>query len=173
MGAFDHFFGSEQIVAPIHRLPSDQVPLFYVIGAIWAHFAGWSQFALRYLSLLAGVTMLACLYGFTYYAVNRRTAVIAVFLMATNVFVMIYFHELRAYMFLLLLIIIHLWLYWRLVHRDQYSIYSWMLFALSAAAVMYTHVISFVMLGALGLTHIFSNVALIEQAQCCWGGRSG
>ena len=164
MGAFDPPFGQEQIFAPLHRVPTDDVPylhhvtsnlqVYYVIGAIWAQFVGWSQFAMRYLSLMAGIVMIACLYGFAADTVNRGTGLVAAFLMATNAYVMIYFHELRGYTLLLLFIIIHSWLYWRLISRDRQSGSVWMLFVLSASALLYTHVISLVMLVALGVIHI-------------------
>ena len=154
MGAFDHPTGSVQVFAPLGRLAPDHVPLFYVVGAIWAQFAGWSQFAMRYLSLMAGVAMISCLYGFASDTVNRGTALVSAFLMATNAYVMMYFHDVRLYSLLLLLVIAHSWLYWRLIGNTRFSISLWMLFTLSAAAMLYTHVISSVMLAALGVTHI-------------------
>ena len=154
MGAFDHPTGLVQVFAPLGRLAPDHVPLFYVVGAIWAQFAGWSQFAMRYLSLMAGIIMLSCLYGFASDTVNRGTALVSAFLMATNAYVMMYFHDVRLYSLLLLLVIAHSWLYWRLIGNTRFSISLWMLFTLSAAAMLYTHVISSVMLAALGVTHI-------------------
>ena len=89
MGALDHPFGPVQVFAPLHRLAPDDVPFYYVVGAIWAQFAGWSQFSMRYLSLMAGVAMITCLYGFAADTVNRGTGLVAAFLMATNAYVMI------------------------------------------------------------------------------------
>ena len=164
MGAFDHPVGPVQISALLHRHSPDDVPylhhftsnlqIYYIVGAIWAQFVGWSQFAMRYLSLLAGVGLITWLYRFASDFVNRRTALIATFLMTTNAYVMIYFHELRVYTLLLLLVIIHSWLYWRLISRYRQSGSVWMLFVLSASALLYTHVISLVMLVALGVIHI-------------------
>ena len=164
MGAFAPPLGQEQIFAPLHRVPTDDVPflhhvtsnlqVYYVIGAIWAQFVGWSQFAMRYLSLMAGIVMIACLYGFASDTVNRRTALVAAFLTATNAFILIYFHELREYTLLSLLVIMHSWLYWQLIRREKRSVSLWLLFALSAAAILYTHVIGSLMLAALGVSHI-------------------
>ena len=155
MGVFNPPYSLSQVVESIRQHSPDHVPLYFFLGGLWGQIAGWSQFSLRLLSCLFGVLMVAWLYRFAADAVNRRTAVAATFLMATNAFVIIYFHELRAYTLLLLLAIIHTWHYWRLVVASHVSRLTWVLFVFSAATMLYTHVIGFIMLVGLGTTHIF------------------
>ena len=155
MGAFNPPYTPMQVMESIFKHARDHVPLYYLLGAGWSQIAGWSQFALRLMSCFFGVLMVAWLYRFAADAVNRRTALAAAFLMATNAFVIIYFHELRAYTLLLLLAIIHTWYYWRLAAVSHVSRLTWILFVFSAAAVLYTHILGFVALAGLGVTHIF------------------
>ena len=133
----------------------DHVPLYYLAGfAAWSRLVGWSQLALRYLSLLAGIMMLAWFYRFTVDSVDKRTALVAAFLMANNAFAIFYFHELRGYTLLLLLIVVHLWLYLRLIRPIRHSLLLWVCFVASATAMLYAHVLGLIMLAGIGLSHL-------------------
>lgn len=154
MGAEDPPYSIAQIVAKIVRHQPDLVPLYYVIGAGWAQMVGWSQVALRYLSLLFGVLSIACLYRFAADVFDRRSAWLAAFLYASNAIIIIYFHELRNYSLWLLLSIVHLRQYWRLVDGAKADAVTWASFVATTAALLYTHPFSpFVLLG-LGLHHL-------------------
>jgi len=164
MGAFNPPHSPQQVLQSIRENAPDHVPLFYLLGAGWSRLAGWSQLALRYLSLLAGLAMLAWFYRYARDAVDKRTALVAAFLMANNAFVVFYFHELRGYTLLLLLIVMHLWLYWRILRACRQSLFLYMAFALSSAAMLYTHVLGLFMLAALAASHL-----LVER----WSNRTG
>ena len=153
MGAFNPPHTPQQVIQSIHENSPDHVPLYYLLGSGWSRLVGWSQLALRYLSLLAGVMMLAWFYRFTLDAVDKRTALVAVFLMANNAFAMFYFHELRGYTLLLLLIVVHMWLYFRLMRHGRHPWRLWALFVASATAIFYAHVLGLIMLAGLGLSH--------------------
>lgn len=154
MGAFDPPFSPAQIVATIQELAPDHVPLFYIISAGWGQLVGWSPVALRYLSLLFGVLMIAWLYRFAVDALNRRTALLASALMTTTAFVIVYFHELRAYTFLMTFAIIHAWLYWRLTYRSNTEKWTWAAFALTTAVLLYTHNFALALFAGLGISHL-------------------
>ncbi|MCY4071334.1 MAG: glycosyltransferase family 39 protein [Chloroflexi bacterium] len=154
MGAFDAHHTPMQVLESISLRARDHVPLYFLLGAGWSHLAGWSQFSMRYPSLLAGIAMIAALYGYVRATVDKRTALIAAFLMANNAFVLVYFHEIRGYTLLLLLAVIHSWLYWRLNRGARHSRRLLALFVVSGLAMLYTHVFGLVMLAALGATHI-------------------
>lgn len=164
IGAFNPPHSPQQVLQSIRASAPDHVPLFYLLGAAWSRFVGWSQLALRYLPFLAGVAMLAWFYRYARDVVDRRTALIATFLMANNAFAVFYFHELRGYTLLLLLIVIHLWLYWRILRKSRQSLLIGMAFALSSAAMLYTHVLGLVVLVALGASHL-----LLER----WSSKTG
>ncbi|MDE2859451.1 MAG: glycosyltransferase family 39 protein [Chloroflexota bacterium] len=154
MGAFGSHHSPMQVLESISLRARDHVPLYFLLGAGWSHLAGWSQFSMRYPSLLAGIAMIAALYGYARATVDKRTALIAAFLMANNAFVLVYFHEIRGYTLLLFLAIIHSWLYWRLNRGAGHSRLLLALFVVSGSAMLYTHVFGLVMLAALGATHI-------------------
>lgn len=164
IGAFNPPHSPQQVLQSIRENAPDHVPLFYLLGAGWSRLVGWSQLALRYLSLLAGVAMLAWFYRYALDVVDKRTALAAAFLMANNAFAVFYFHELRGYTLLLLLIVIHLWLYWRILRKSRQSLLLYVALALSSAALLYTHVLGLVMLAALAASHL-----LVER----WSSRTG
>ena len=99
MGAPDPPFGPAQIIATLQIHSPDHMPLYYIIGSVWSQIVGWSHFSLRFLSLIAGVLMIAWLYRFSTDALNPNTALVAAVLMMSSSFVILYFHELRPYTF--------------------------------------------------------------------------
>ncbi len=153
MGVFNPPRSPAQIISAI-RGHNNHVPLFFLLGAGWAHLAGWSQFALRFMSLVSGVLMIAWLYRLAADAVNRRTAVVATLLMSTNAFAILYFHELRMYALLMLLAVMHSGLYWRLAHGFRATRLMWFLFILTAAMLLYTQNYAIIVFAGLGGYHL-------------------
>ena len=153
MGVFNPPRSPAQIISAI-RGHNNHVPLFFLLGAGWAQLAGWSQFALRFMSLVSGVLMIAWLYRLAADAVNRRTAVAAALLMSTNAFAILYFHELRMYALLMLLAVMHSGLYWRLAHGFRVTRLTWFLFILTAAMLLYTHNYAIIVFAGLGGYHL-------------------
>ncbi len=154
IGAFNPPHSPQQVLQSIRDHAPDHVPLYYLLGAVWSRLVGWTQFALRYLSLLFGIAMLACFYNYTRFAIDKRSALVAAFLLANNAFVLFYYHELRGYTLLLLLIVIHLYLYRRMIQKKCPTWNLWILFAASATAMLYSHILGLIMLAGLGITHI-------------------
>ena len=101
MGAFDPPFSPTQVLTSVQKFSPDQAPLYFILGAYWAQMVGWSQFAIRSLSLLWGVLMVAGLYRFAHDVFNMRVALVAALLMSTNSFVILYFHDIRMYTMLM------------------------------------------------------------------------
>ena len=153
MGVFNPPRSPAQIINSI-RGQNVHVPLFFLMVAGWAQLAGWSQFALRFMSLVSGVLMIAWLYRLAADAVNRRTAVAAALLMSTNAFAILYFHELRMYALLMLLAVMHSGLYWRLAHGFRATRLMWFLFILTAAMLLYTHNYAIIVFAGLGGYHL-------------------
>ena len=154
MGAFDPPYSLSQVMESLTALSPDHVPLYYLLGAAWSRLVGWSQLAMRYFSLLAGVIMIACLYRFVRDNIGRRIAIVAAFVMVSNSYVMIFFHEIRPYTLLLLFIIVHTWFYRRLVRRENPTPWLRGLFVAFAVALLYTHLLGLFVLVALGATHL-------------------
>ena len=154
MGVFSHPYSLPEITDSLREHSPNHVPLYFFIGGQWARFVGWSQLPMRYLSLLFGILFVAWLYRFTADAFNRATAIVAALLITTSGFVLLYFHEIRMYTLLLLLLVVHVWLYWRLCARATARRREWLLFVVTASALLYTHVFSVFFFAGLGLQHL-------------------
>ena len=153
-GVFDPPYGPAEVIASLRQYSTDQAPLYFVLNAIWFQVAGISQFALRLPSAFAGVLMLASLYRFVEYTINRRAAVMSVLLMSTNAFVLLYFHDMRLYTMFMLLAVIHSWFFWRLTGDSRSSWISWFLLVLTTALLFYTHNFAVILLLGLGICHL-------------------
>ena len=154
MGVFDPPYSLSQVVESVRQYSPDHTPLYFFLGALWGQIAGWSQFSLRFLSLVAGVLMIAWLYRFAADVVNRRTAVVAALLMSTSAFAILYFHDIRMYTMLMCLGIVHSWLYWRLAHGFRVTRLIWLLFVVTTSALFYTHNFSAILFAGLGVHHL-------------------
>ena len=154
IGGFDPPYSPAQIIASITKHSQDHVPIFYLLGAVWAQLAGWSQYALRLFSVLAGMLMIAWLYRLGTDTFNRRTGLVAAILMSTSAYMILYVHDFRMYTLLLLLAIMHTWFYWRLAHGHRVTRLTWCLFVATAAALFYTHLFSIIWLAGLGIYHL-------------------
>lgn len=148
------FTVAQILAAPLTASDTSHSPLYYVILAGWARLVGWTQVALRYLSLLFGALSIAFMYRFVVDALDRRTAWLAAALFASSAIINIYFHELRSYSLWILLSLVHGWQYWRLADTGKASAASWVCFIATASALLYTHPIApFVLLG-FGVHHL-------------------
>lgn len=153
-GAQDPPWGIERIVFELADRTPEHTPLYFLLGAGWAGLVGWSQVALRYLSLLFGLLSVAWIYRIGADVFNRRSGLLAAFLLSSNAFVIIYFHEMRNYTLWLLLCLAHFWQYWRLARGARANGLRWLAFIALAGALLYTHAFSaFVLLG-LGALHL-------------------
>ena len=153
-GAADPPHSIHQIIDGLASRTAEHPPLYFVLGAGWAALAGWSQVALRYLSLLLGLLCIAWVYRLGADMLDWRAAALAAFLAATNALILIFFHELRNYTLWLLLSLFHLWLYWRLAQGRRAGWLGWLAFAGSAIALLYTHVFSAFVLFGIGAHHL-------------------
>lgn len=154
MGAFDPPYSPAQILESIAEKSSQHMPLFFLMDALWANVAGWSQVAMRMISLLSGVLLIAWVYRFGSDLVNRRTGVVASLLLGSSAFMMVYLHEIRMYALFVMLAVMHTWLYWRLAHTQRQSIWMWSGFIITTSALFYTHIFATVLFAGLGVYHI-------------------
>lgn len=154
MGVFAQPYSWPEVVDSLTEHSQNHVPFYFFLGAQWARFVGWSQLPMRYLSLLFGILFVAWTYRFADDALDHGTAVLAATLVTTSGFILMYFHEIRMYLLLLLLLIIHAWLYWRLSAKATAARREWLLFVLTAIAQLYTHVFSVFVFAGFGLHHL-------------------
>ncbi len=154
MGVFSPPYSPEQIINSITTYSSDHVPLYYLLGAAWAQLVGWTQVAMRMFSVLSGVLMIAWLYRLATEVFCRRTGLIAVLLMSTSAYVIVFFHDIRMYTMLLMLFAMQAWFYWRIAHARHVSRRYWVALFLTALALLYTHVFSLLVFALLGIYHL-------------------
>jgi hypothetical protein len=154
MGVFDPPYSLSQILDSIADKSPQHMPLFFVLGAGWAQIAGWSQLALRLISALAGVLLIAWAYRFGADFINRRTGLVSALLLGSSAFMVIYLHEIRMYSLFMMLTAMHTWLYWRIAHRRRVTRMTWILFILTTSALFYTHIFSTVLFAGLGIYHL-------------------
>lgn len=154
MGVFAQPYSLPEVVDSLTEHSPNHVPLYFFLGAQWARFVGWSQLPMRYLSLLFGILFVAWTYRFAVDVLDRGTAVLAATLVTTSGFILMYFHEIRMYTLLLLLLLVHAWLYWRLSAKANAARWEWLLFVLTAIAQLYTHVFSVFVFIGFGLHHL-------------------
>lgn len=154
MGAFNPPYSPPDVVNSLRTYSPDHVPLYFILGSQWAQLVGWTQLPARALSLLFGALLIAALFRFTAEVLCQRAALLAAILLSANGFVILYFHEVRMYTLLLLLAVLHCWVYWRLSDGRRVSWRSWLLFAATAIAVIYTHVFSLYFLAGLIMQHL-------------------
>ncbi len=154
MGVFEHPYRLTEVIDSLNKYSPNHVPLYFFVGGQWARLVGWGQLPMRYLSLLFGILFVAGTYRFAADAFNRATATLAALLLTTSGFVLLYFHEIRMYSLMLLLAVVHSWLYWRLATRERASWRAWLLFIITASALLYSHVFAAFFFLGLGLQHL-------------------
>ena len=155
MGAFDPPYAPLEIIESLVIHSPDHVPLYFILGSFWGRLVGWSQVPMRYLSLLFGALAIAWTYRAAADTLNDRAGKVAALLFATNGMILIYFHEIRMYTFLLTLAIIHIWLYLMLASRKSAGRWRWIAFVLTASAMAFTHASALFLLAGLGAFHTF------------------
>ncbi len=152
-GAYDPPYGPADVIASISNFAPLDAPLFFLTGAIWGQFSGWSAFALRLLPLLAGVLAIAWFYQFVADALSQRAALVATALLSTNAFAIVYLHELRPYSFMMLFTVMHLVYFWRAAHNPVFGRFQGAMFIATATALLYTHVFALVLFAGLVCHH--------------------
>ncbi|MCY4465997.1 MAG: glycosyltransferase family 39 protein [Chloroflexi bacterium] len=154
IGAFDPPYSPAQIIDSLARYSPQHTPLYYFISATWAQLAGWSQLSMRVVSLFAGSLFIAWLYRLCADLFGRGAGITGACLAATSAFLLVSFHEIRMYTLMLMLAAMHTVCYWRLAYGRGRGRVTALCFVMTAAALLYTHMFSAIMLAALGLHHL-------------------
>lgn len=154
IGAFNPPYAPTTVVKSLLQYTPPDMPAYFVISALWAQLAGWSQFVLRLLSLFAGVMFVACAYRFAAENFGKASGLYASLMLSTNAFILVFFSEFRTYTLVLLVFMVHLWLYTWLWRCRRPTTTAILLFGLSASMMLYSHLVSVVMVVALVFSHI-------------------
>ena len=155
MGGFAPYpYTPVQIVGSLVEHHPDHVPLWFIFGATMAQLTGWSQAALRTVTVLTSLLMLAVMYRFAKEHIGRKTALIALFMISTTEVILHHTYKIRMSPLLMLLGILHCWTYFRLAN-DKQSLLTWLAFVVTGTAILYTHFFGILLLIGMGVNHLF------------------
>ena len=165
MGAFDDFFSPAEVLRSLAEESPDHVPLYFVLGSQWARVVGWSQVAIRYLSLLFGLLLVAAVYRLAADLDGSLAGLVAALLVTTCAMITLFTHEIRMYTLLAWLAVMHAWLYWRLQSGARQSHWIKIFFLASAILLPYIHVFSLFFFLGLAAQH----VVFAQRSRRFWG----
>lgn len=132
------------------RLP----PLYYLTLKGWSHLAGWSEFAVRSLSVVYGVLLVPVVAGLGAMLFNRRVALMSAALVAVNPFLIWYSQEARMYAPAVFWSALAVWSIVQLcvaTASRRAALGLALLFVVSAIAALYSHLYAGFLLPGLGL----------------------
>jgi len=88
--AFISSKGWRDILAYVRSAPFEHPPLYYFLLHLWGQVAGWSEFSLRFPSLLLGTLFIPLLYRFLSWLLGKEVAVLAALLAAFSPFLTVW-----------------------------------------------------------------------------------
>jgi len=156
VGIFDERNSVIEIIESVATTSEQHVPLYYMMLGGWVNVTGNSLFAMRMLSLLGGLLVIAVGYRLASEIVSRRIGLWFAVVFTTTAFFVHYNHEIRMYTFILLFTLCVYWFYWRVVSLKTVSWINWFGLYASTVALIYTHVFGIVALVAVGIYHVLT-----------------
>jgi len=151
-GPGDMLYGT---LAPAGGGSSDIHPLGYYIPLwLWIQCFGPSLLAVRALTIIAGLCVVALIYLLGIELVNESTGFGASLLGAILPFQVHYSQEIRMYAFMAMWLLLSTYAYWRGVRSKSWA--WWAIFAASAALAQYTHNLSAVYLVVLAASPLIT-----------------
>jgi len=123
------------------RAGSQHPPLYYLLLQCWTKMSGYSEFGVRFFSLLSGVVLIALVYWVMGRVFDRPTALVSMLIVALNPAYVIYSQEARVYMMLPLALLLILSKLHQLA-RGEFRLRDWWSLALWEALSLYLHYFS-------------------------------
>lgn len=150
-----------------------QAPFYAYALAGWGSVVGWTEFAVRALSLLAGITALAGVFRLGWTLAKHPAAGLgAAVLLGSSVWYIHFLHELRVYMLLVLLTVLMLLLYRRLMYGQRPArLWTYGALGVVSGLLANTHYFAVLAVGVLGLWHL--SVLLRSKPNKRWWGVMG
>ena len=123
--------------------------------AIWGHFVGWSEVAVRALPLFFGMLTLAWVYRTGRDLLAPWAGLLAALMLSASVFFLAYMIHARAFTLIALCSTLCIWSYWRLVLNPRpTSMGAPAGLLLGSVSLLYSHYFTALFLPALGLFHL-------------------
>ena len=144
-----------EILKSIIKVDPHQTYGWPILIAIWGRFVGWSEVAVRALSLFFGMLTLAWVYRTGRDLLAPRSGLFATLLLSTSVFFLSYMIHARAFTLIALCSTLCIWSYWRLVLNPRPTgMGAPAGLLLGSVGLLYSHYFSALFLPALGLFHL-------------------
>ncbi len=136
--AFISSKGWRDILIYVRSQPFEHPPLYYLLLHLWGQVAGWSEFSLRFPSLLLGVLFVPLLYRFVSWLLGEEVAVLAALLAAFSPFLIELSGEARMYSLVIVLgLLTFLALLWALMKDRPLWWGLWSFITLAGIATHY------------------------------------
>ena len=122
---------------------------------VWGRLVGWSELAIRALSLFFGLLALAWVYRTGRDLISPGAGLVATLLLSASVFFLAYMIHARAFTLVALSTVLCIWSYWRIVLHPRLpgrGAQAGLLFG--SAGLLYAHFFCALFLPALGLFHL-------------------
>lgn len=120
--------------------PGENGPLYFLILRPWLAGAGHSEYALRFPSVLGGLSALPLLFLWGKRLFGRRSGLAAVLLLAANPYHVWYSQEAKMYALLVALVLLTLWALARALECG--GVGRWLLWLALVSAAIYVHVLT-------------------------------
>lgn len=136
--AFISSKGWREILAYVRSQPFEHPPLYYLLLHLWGQVAGWSEFSLRFPSLLLAVLFIPLLYRFLCWLLGKEVAALAALLGAFSPFLIELSGEARMYTLAVDLgLLTFLALLWALIRGRAFWWGLWSFLTLAGIATHY------------------------------------
>ncbi len=147
-----------------------QAPLYAYSLAAWGSAVGWTEFATRALSLLAGLIALAGIFRLGWTLAKRPLVGLgAAALLGTSVWYIYFLHEMRVYMLLVMFTVLLLLCYRRIMYgKREPHVWSYIALALITGLLVNSHYFAVLPLAVIGLWH-FAQLVSIRPSRRWWG----
>ncbi len=134
---------------PVH------VPGYFIALSVWSSAVGWTEPAVRALTLLMGLTAVALTYRLGRDLFGSLTGLYAAALLATSMLYVHYLYHARMYTMTVFFTVLTLWFYLRVVTPKRSPALGWWLGLLvGTVGLLYTHYMAALLLIPIGLYHV-------------------
>jgi mannosyltransferase len=123
-------------------------PLYYFLLHLWMLLFGQTETAIRSLSACLGIVSVFLMYKVGQELFDRKTGLIASFLMAISAFALAYSQEARPYALMLMLTLLSFFLFIRILKTEIKSRAHIVLYTLVNILLAYTHIFGLFIIGA-------------------------
>lgn len=171
----DNFNVSRSIDAIWQRIAEEDIRqgIFYPYAlAGWGSMVGWTEYATRALSLLAGLIAVSAVFRLTWASSEEKSpfaGLAAAILMGSSVWFIFFLHEMRVYMLMVMFVVLVLLFYQRImVWRREPRLWNFIVLAIFTGLLLNTHYFAGIVVGVLGLAHIAR--LFVAKADRRWWG---